>query len=304
MVVSKKLHNLLEEFIIYLSVERGLSAHTREAYRRDNLRYITFLLENVEDFSQVNGELVQDYLNFLHASKLSVRSIARHLSSMKAFHRFLILEGKAAEDPTVNLEAPRIWKHLPQALTQEEVEALLSLPDKSKPLGIRDAAILEVLYATGMRVSELTGLQLNQIHLSMGYVVCQGKGAKERLVPLGGMALEQLKEYLKTTRPKLVGGRNENRLFVNRFGRQISRQGLWKIIKGYAKTIGINKVSPHTLRHSFATHLLERGADLRVVQALLGHVDISTTQIYTHVNRQHLQEVYHQYHPRAKAISA
>ncbi len=285
--------------MIYLSVERGLSVHTREAYRRDNLRYIAFLQGKARDFAQVTPEMIQDYLGFLQASGLSARTIARYLSSLKALHRFLRLEGKVTDDPTLNLEAPRLWKHLPQTLTPSQVEVLLSLPDTSKPLGVRDAAILEVLYASGMRVSELTGLKLNQLHQEMGYLVCRGKGSKERLVPLGTAALEQVKLYLQTSRPQLVGKRREEHLFVNRFGRHLSRQGVWKIIKAYAQAAGIKEASPHTLRHSFASHLLERGADLRVVQALLGHVDIATTQIYTHVDRQHLQKVYQQFHPRA-----
>ena len=285
--------------MIYLSVERGVSSHTREAYRRDNLRYLDFLRRRVDSFDQATPELVQDYLRFLQQEGLSARTIARHLSSLKALHRFLKLEGKLEEDPTLNLESPRTWKHLPQTLNPQQVQTLLSLPDTSKPLGVRDAAILEVLYATGMRVSELTDLELNQLHLEMGYLICRGKGAKERLVPLGSNALDRLKLYLQSARPGLVGGRPEKHLFLNRFGRRLSRQGVWKIIKAYARAAGIRQVSPHTLRHSFASHLLERGADLRVVQALLGHVDITTTQIYTHVDRQHLQKIYRQFHPRA-----
>ncbi len=296
---TAKLTNALEEFLIHLTVERGLSVHTQEAYRRDNFRYLSFLEKRVAHFNQVSPEIVRNYLDSLHADKLSARSIARHLSSLKALHRFLKAEGKSNEDPTINLEAPRIWKQLPHPLSPEEVETLLSAPDTSTPLGIRDAAILEMLYATGMRVSELVSLKLNQLQMELGYVVCYGKGSKERLVPVGKTALDQLRLYLQTTRPQLVGNHNEAHLFVNRFGRHLSRQGLWKIIKIYAHAVGSKKVSPHTLRHSFATHLLERGADLRIVQALLGHVDLSTTQIYTHVNRQHLQQIYQRFHPRA-----
>lgn len=299
MPANIELNFYLEEFLIHLNVERGLSSNTMEAYRRDNLRYLNYLQEKVTELNQVSADIIQNYLDTLIKEKLSPRSVARHLSSVKTFHRYLRLENKTTENPALNLEPPRIWKRLPYSLSQAEIENLLSLPDISKPLGVRDAAILEVLYATGMRVSELTSLKVNQLQLQMGYLICEGKGSKERLVPLGSIATEQVKLYLKSTRPRLVAKRNESHLFVNRFGKVLSRQGLWKIIKGYAKLAGIKSVSPHTLRHSFATHLLERGADLRVVQALLGHVDISTTQIYTHLDKQHLQKVYQKYHPRA-----
>ncbi|KPC99385.1 Tyrosine recombinase XerD [Geobacillus sp. BCO2] len=224
------------------------------------------------------------------------------MASIRSFHQFLLREKIAAQDPTVHIETPQFERTLPKVLSVEEVEALLAAPQVSTPFGLRDKAMLELLYATGMRVSELVQLNLSDVHLTMGFVRCYGKGRKERIVPIGRMAIEALAHYLEHGRPQLVNPRRRatEALFLNHYGQRLTRQGFWKILKRLAKEAGIEKeLTPHTLRHSFATHLLENGADLRAVQELLGHADISTTQMYTHVTKTRLKDVYKQYHPRA-----
>jgi integrase/recombinase XerD len=226
--------------------------------------------------------------------------VARHLVTLRVFFRFAVVEGMMGEDPTLNLESPRVWKSLPVFLSLEQVERLLAEPDIAKPLGKRDAAMLEVLYSTGLRVSELVGLRLAELDLSMGCVRCVGKGNKERLVPLGRKAIEALRLYLGEARAQLLRGRASPYVFLNHRGTRMTRVGFWKALKAYGRRAGLPpRLSPHKLRHSFATHLLERGADLRAVQVMLGHADISTTQIYTHVTQERLRQIYRTHHPRA-----
>jgi integrase/recombinase XerD len=232
---------------------------------------------------------------------MSARSLRRKASSLRGLYRFLRKEGTIDEDPTELLEVPRLGAPLPRDLTLDEVDRILVQPDQAEPLGIRNQAMLELLYATGLRVSELLGLRLQDLNLEVGYVVAYGKGNKERLVPVGEVALDKLKEYLTSVRHGLARSARSPYVFLNRSGRRLSRQGFWKLLHGYALTAGISSpVTPHVLRHSFATHLLERGADLRSVQMMLGHASISTTQIYTHLNREKLKQIYERHHPRAK----
>jgi integrase/recombinase XerD len=290
---------LLEQFMGYIAAERGLALNTRQAYRRDIERYIRFLEQQGRAVDGTDQRLLVEYLSRLRQAGLGMRSVARHLSSLKVFYRFLKAEKHISVDPTLNMDTPRVWKKLPNALSIQQVKKLLQQPDTSRPLGIRDRTMLEVLYATGMRISELLGLGLNSLNLEMGYLLCYGKGAKERVVPMGTQAADWLKQYLDRARPQLVRQSRSNHLFVNKRGQPMSRQGCWKIIKGYALRAGVTGVTPHVLRHSFASHLLERGADLRSVQLMLGHADISTTQIYTHVRQERLRRIYQQFHPRA-----
>ncbi|MHB8845276.1 MAG: site-specific tyrosine recombinase XerD [Nitrospirota bacterium] len=289
--------DLLKSFLNYLAVEKGLSRNTLESYERDLRKYFRYL-EKKEP-----GEVVQhDVLEFL--AKLSregmaVPSQARCLSAVRGFHRYLLTDDLSSSDPTVNIDTPHGWTRLPKTLSGSEVESLLDQPDLSVPLGIRDKAMLEVIYAAGLRVSELVGLRLQDINLERGYVVVVGKGSKERAVPLGEAAAVRLKEYLDRARPLLIKGAASDSVFISSRKRQITRQMFWERIKLYVRKAGISRnVSPHTLRHSFATHLLDNGADLRSVQAMLGHSDISTTQIYTHVSRERLKRIHEKYHPR------
>jgi integrase/recombinase XerD len=247
----------------------------------------------------VDRDSVLEFLSWLYRKKLSSRSVARHLVALRVFLRFCVAEELLREDPTQNLEAPRIWKSLPVFLTLQQVERLLEQPDAATPLGARDAAMIEVLYSTGLRVSELVGLRLAEVDMQMGCVRCVGKGNKERIVPLGRNALGALRRYLEVSRPVLSKGRPSPYVFMNHRGAKMTRVGFWKVLKAYGRRAGLPaKLSPHKLRHSFATHLLERGADLRSVQMMLGHADISTTQIYTHVARERLKLLHAKHHPR------
>lgn len=290
----------LDRFLHYLIVEKGLSKNTIEAYGHNVNRFLNFLsekkIESIEELSKVD---LRTFLHFLKKKGLSSRSIARNLISIRMFLRFLQQEGILTVNPAESLELPKMAKILPEILSLEEVERLLVQPDHQTPLGGRDRAMLEILYATGMRVSELIRLSTHQIQLEGGYVILRGKGSKERIVPLGGEAIHWLKEYLDKSRPLLLKGRKSPFIFVNRTGKAMSRQQFWKCIKAYGRKAGIEKrITPHVIRHSFASHLLERGADLRSVQMMLGHVDISTTQIYTHVTGERLKKVHQRYHPR------
>ncbi len=287
----------LEEFLNYLSVEKGLAHNSIEAYRQDLRQYEHFLNhKKVKDLERVKrGEIVQ----FLMSEKdrgLQTSSLARRLVAVKLFHRFLLKEGRLREDITSVLESPKLWKKLPQFMTLPEMEHVLQVPFAKNSNGIRDKALLELFYATGMRVSEVTGLRTEDVNMESAFLKCRGKGDKERIVPLGQVAIETLKNYLSKVRSKLPPSEF---FFVNAKGNALTRQRLWQLIRQYARQAGIRKkISPHTFRHSFATHLLERGADLRIVQELLGHADISTTQIYTHVSRDHLKAVHSKFHPR------
>jgi integrase/recombinase XerD len=289
---------LADQFINHLRVERGLADNTIQSYSRDLVRFLTYLDKRGISPIKATRSDITDYITSLEGS-LSLRSITRGISALKMFFRFLINDGRITDSPTRLLESIKLARRLPDILSGEEVDLLLSQPDPSNNLGLRDRAMLELLYATGLRVSELTGLRLVNINLEAGYVRTVGKGAKERMVPMGGKALEALQAYIYNGRPELLKGRNSPILFVNARGKQMSRQGFWKIIGKYGIIAGIRKtITPHSLRHSFASHLLEGGADLRSVQVMLGHSDISTTQIYTHVSRERLKQVHEKFHPR------
>ena len=291
-------HQLLDQFMNQLKVERGLSANTIVAYNHDLLVFLDFLNQRGVTPLQITQD---DLVSFVAEKRpqLSARSLARCLVSIRTFYRFCVTEGKIESNPARLLGIPKLYQHLPNILNRDEVEALLSQPDPQTDLGSRDKAMLELLYATGLRVTELIGLKMNSINLEAGFVRTVGKGSKERIIPMGTKALDALKEYLQDSRPSFLKKGKFSYLFLNRRGEPLTRQGFWKILKQYALKAGINrKVTPHTLRHSFATHLLEGGADLRSVQTMLGHADISTTQIYTHVARERLKEIHEKYHPR------
>lgn len=292
---------LIHEFINYLSVERGLAVNTLESYGRDLRQYSQYLQRDDDsDLDSVSRGTILNYLLHLQTQGKATATIARRLAALKAFYQFLVREKMIKNDPTANLESPKLEKRLPKVLTVAEVERLLAQPSGSEPSGIRDRAMLELLYATGLRVSELVSLDLADVNLETGYIKCSGKGSKERIVPLGSLAIISCREFLSHARGRLVKEQSEKALFVNHHGHRLTRQGFWKIVKRYADEAGIEKeITPHTLRHSFATHLLENGADLRSVQEMLGHADISTTQIYTHVTKGRLKEVYARAHPRA-----
>lgn len=314
--------SFVSEFVNYLAIEKGYSHNTIESYQRDILKFLNFIFpdsshlrregqslppehlsggeEGMDKFKRVEQKGIIEYLLHLREKGFSSASVARHLVSIKVFYKFLVSDKIINTNPTENIESPRLIRGLPDFLTLEEVDKLLVQPDAKNNLGMRDIAMLEILYATGLRVSELISLKINDINIERGYIITFGKGSKERVIPLGRSAQKKIERYLEESRHALVKGRGGDELFVNRFGEKMTRQGFWKIIKRYALLSGIKKdISPHTLRHSFATHLLERGADLRSVQQMLGHADISTTQIYTHVVRERLKEIYDKHHPRA-----
>ncbi|EOH88654.1 site-specific tyrosine recombinase XerD [Enterococcus pallens] len=292
----------IKEYLHYLTIERGLSLNTRASYERDLKQYLLFLEEKgVKNWQDVDRYTVVDFLALLSNEGKASTTITRMISSLRRFHQFLRQERYTDHDPMQHIESPKKAQKLPQTLSLAEVERLIATPDTSTTLGIRDRAILEVMYATGLRVSELIGLKLGDIHLEMGLLQTVGKGDKERIVPLGDYAIHWLERYLNEARPLLTKkNQNETHLFVNNHGKGLSRQGIWKNLKQIVLKAGITKdVTPHTLRHSFATHLLENGADLRTVQELLGHADISTTQIYTHITKRRMTEVYKEFFPRA-----
>ncbi|MFY9174438.1 MAG: site-specific tyrosine recombinase XerD [Peptococcia bacterium] len=291
----------LQSFLEYLLVEKGLSANTLEAYRRDISRLNKYLEEKkIGKLEEVTKDTLASYLYSLKKAGQSPATIAREIASLRSYFRFLCLDGVIEKDPSLNLETPKLPQKLPKVLTEEDTATLLEKPEKMGPLEIRNLAVLEVLYATGMRVTELVNLNLGQVDLDLAFVRCLGKGSKERIIPLGAIAVEVLKVYLKESRPFLLKDVSERALFLNNRGGRLSRQSYWKIIKEQARNTGVNSaITPHTLRHSFATHLLANGADLRSVQELLGHSDISTTQIYTHLTHGRMKEVYKKTHPRA-----
>ncbi|MGQ9628870.1 MAG: site-specific tyrosine recombinase XerD [bacterium] len=292
----------LDSFLHYIRVERGLSENTIAAYRRDLEDFLRYLsasgVSSIRDVTR--NDLLYHQLS-LRRRDLADSSLARALSAKKAFFRFLAAEDIIDEDVALDLETPRVGMRLPSVLTPDEVEKLLLQPNTRKPRGIRDRTMLEVLYATGMRVSELVSLKVADVNLDVGYVRTLGKGSKERIIPLGSVAREWVDRYLRGARKRLLRGRRTEYLFFTRGGHPMTRFRFWQIVRQYSRSAGIEKkISPHTLRHSFATHLLERGADLRSVQEMLGHSDIATTQIYTHVTRERLREVYREFHPRDK----
>lgn len=291
---------LVELFLNYLSVERGLSQNTILAYQSDLTKFISYL--NIQDINSINKTIRENITSYMWTQKekgLSANSLSRGLAAIKVFYRFLLREKIISSDPTDLIESPKLWKRLPDALSLEEIESLLNAPNIKDKQGLRDKALLEVMYATGMRVSEVANLKIQDLNSDIGFVRCIGKGQKERIIPLGRRAIHFTESYIRQVRPKLLKNKNSQALFLSRLGERLSRQSIWKIIKIYAKKARIKKdIHPHILRHSFATHLLERGADLRAVQEMLGHSDISTTQIYTHIHKDRLKEIHKKYHPR------
>lgn len=289
----------IDDFLTHMTVERGVSSNSYDAYRRDLTGYLAHLKRRKTSPARAAARDVQSFVVSLRKRGLAPSSISRHLSAVRMFQRFLVSEGLAASDPTEHIPSPKMPRKLPDVLGREEIELILEQPDHTTPLGLRDRAILEFLYATGLRASELLTFRRPDLMMDLGLARVFGKGSKERLVPVGRQALKMTWEYLENVRPVIANKKSGEILFLGARGQPLSRMGLWKILKTHVELAGINKkVSPHTFRHSFATHLLEGGADLRAVQEMLGHVDISTTQIYTHVDREYLKEVHRRYHPR------
>jgi integrase/recombinase XerD len=288
-------------FLTHVKVEKGLSANTVAAYQRDLAKFNVFAQKRKLTLEGVNRDDLVDFLAGMYREKLESRTVARHLVTLRNFFRFAQIQELITTDPSLNLESPKIRRNLPGYLRLEEVERLLAQPDAKTALGLRDRAMLEVLYSSGLRVSELIGLGVTDLDAKVGCIRCIGKGDKERIVPAGRKALAIAEKYLRDARPKLLGkGVSSQALFVNRRGKSLSRVGVWKILSAYGRRAGLRvALTPHMLRHSFATHLLERGADLRSVQLMLGHADISTTQIYTHVVEERLKQIYKAHHPRA-----
>jgi integrase/recombinase XerD len=297
---SSSMEGLIERYLGDLRIEGGLARNTLEAYRRDLHKFQAHLSESgIRDLAVVTRQTMTGFLTRLTEAKLAPASTARCLAALRGFYRFLCRERLVQRNPVLNLEAPRAWARLPKTLTQAEVDRLLEFPCGARPEDLRDAAMLELLYATGLRVSELVDLEVSHVNMAVGYVLATGKGSKQRVVPIGDLAGKRLAAYLDLARPVLLNHRASPFLFVSRRGTKLTRQGFWKMLRARAARAGIMKsIFPHMLRHSFATHLLERGADLRSVQAMLGHARISTTQIYTHVERERLKQLHARHFPR------
>ncbi len=298
------MESMIRAFLNYLKVEKGLAENTIAAYNRDLAKFAAFADKRGRALTDIQRDLVVDFLASLYRQKLDSRSVARNLVALRNFFRFALSEGVIQTDPTLNLESPKVRRTLPGFLRLEEIDKLLEQPDLRRPLGVRDKAMLELLYSTGLRVTELVNLRVGDLEMRMGCLRCIGKGDKERLVPVGRKALAAVEQYLSEVRPQLLRARRQAPavpfLFINRLGGKLSRVGVWKILVNYGRRAGLRaRLTPHKLRHSFATHLLERGADLRSVQLMLGHADISTTQIYTHVIEERLKQIYKAHHPRA-----
>ena len=291
----------ITQFLTHVRVEKGLSANTVSAYQRDLMKFNARAVKEKLTLAGITQDNLVDFLAGLYREKLESRTVARHIVTLRNFFRFAQMQEMITTDPSLNLESPKIRRTLPGYLKLEDVDRLMEQPDTKTPLGLRDRAMLEVLYSSGLRVSELTGLRVTDLDPKVGCIRCIGKGDKERIVPAGKKALSVVEKYLRDARPKLLGKRAANpALFVNRNGSALSRVGVWKILSAYGRRAGLRvALTPHMLRHSFATHLLERGADLRSVQLMLGHADISTTQIYTHVVEERLKQIYKAHHPRA-----
>jgi integrase/recombinase XerD len=298
-----EISNTITSFLTHVRVEKGLSANTVSAYRRDLVKFENYAKKKKLSLEGVTRDDLVDFLASLFRQKLESRTVARHLVTLRNFFRFALTQDLITVDPALNLESPKIRRSLPGYLRLEEIERLLAQPDDKTPIGLRDRAMFDVLYSTGLRVSELIGLRVMDLDRAAGCVRCIGKGDKERIVPIGKKALALVDRYLRDARPKLVpAGKQVNSptLFINRRGSTLSRVGVWKILSAYGRSAGLRvPLTPHMLRHSFATHLLEGGADLRSVQLMLGHSDISTTQIYTHVVEERLKQIYKAHHPRA-----
>jgi integrase/recombinase XerD len=291
----------VRSYLHYLEIEKNASTNTIASYKLDLARYLQYLEEkNITSLEKIKENDIAGFLSLLYDIGLSASSVSRNLTAIKMFHRFLVGDGITKNNPTENVDTPKLEKQLPDVLSQDEVETILSQPNTVEPLGIRDRAILETMYATGVRVSELIGLKQSCLHAEVGIIQVFGKGSKERLIPIGKSALEWIAKYQREVRPQYAKkGRGKDVVFLNTRGTPLSRMTIWNIVDRYTRQAGIQKdVHPHTFRHSFATHLLEGGADLRAVQEMLGHSDISTTQIYTHIDREYLKEVHRTFHPR------
>ncbi|MBU1148133.1 MAG: site-specific tyrosine recombinase XerD [Candidatus Omnitrophica bacterium] len=294
------MNELIEEFLGYLSVERGLAKNTLVSYKRDLQKFFDYLKSRrVASVERVSRQMIGSFMLAEKDRGLSANSVSRELACLKTFFKFLVRERKITEDATSVIESPKLWKRLPDTMDLDEVEKLLKMPNVREIMGARDKASLELMYATGMRVSELINLKMDDVNMNLGFVKCFGKGGKERIVPFGKKAKESITRYLDRARPSFLKKKVSNALFLTRLGKPMSRQTFWKTIKKYTREARIKKdITPHSLRHSFATHMLERGADLRIVQELLGHADISTTQIYTHVSKDRLKSIHKKFHPR------
>ncbi len=295
------LDDLIESFINYLLVECGLSRNTILSYSHDLQTFTSFLIsKNIADFEGVRPDTITSFIISEKNRGLSINSITRSIVAIRMLYKFLLAEGKLQVNPFAVIDTPKLWKRLPEFIPVHKIDGLLSVPNIKTKLGMRNKAILELMYATGARVSEVVAIQLDWINLEYSYVKCRGKGSKERIVPLGTKAVEAIQNYIKTARPKIKKSQDSRYLFLSKAGRPLRRENIWVIVKKCALKAGIpGHISPHKLRHSFATHLLENGADLRSVQEMLGHVNVSTTQIYTHVSKQHLKAIHRQFHPRA-----
>jgi integrase/recombinase XerD len=292
--------NMIDEFMNFLAVEKGASRNTIEAYNRDLLRYADFLRSRgIQTVGEANPDDVVSYLGRIQKDGLNPSSVNRGLAAIRVFYKYLLRERRVDQNPVANIELAKVWMRLPDTLSQEEMSLLLMQPGSETPTGIRDTAMLELMYATGTRVSELISLTTNSINWQVGYLVAMGKGEKERVIPVGQSAYDCLYTYVHEARAVFLRKESTDVLFLSRLGEGFTRQGFWKMVKKYALKAGLaKKVHPHTFRHSFATHLLEGGADLRSVQIMLGHADISTTQIYTHITRDRLKQIHKKYHPR------
>jgi len=291
---------LLEKYLNYLLVERGVAENTLEAYGRDLRRFLLIVQERgITDLRHILPETVIEYLVRIKDEGLSANSTNRALAALRGFYKYLLQEKMIEQTPLANIELAKVWMRLPDTISKEEMTLILAQPGMDTAQAVRNSAMLELLYATGIRVSELIGLRMNSINWQVGFLVVMGKGGKERIVPIGKTAYDCVKYYVEQARPQLMQGKSSDILFLNRFGGKFTRQGFWKIVVDYARKSGLHKkVHPHTFRHSFASHLLEGGADLRTVQVMLGHADISTTQIYTHITRERLKEIHQKFHPR------
>ena len=291
----------MTKYFNYLLIERGLAQNTLESYSRDLRRFILFAGENrkITDIQDVTPEVLVEYLTQIRDEGLAANSMNRSLAALRGFYKYLLREGIITQNPLANIELAKVWMKLPDTISKEEMKTILAQPGTNTIPAIRNTAMLELLYATGIRVSELINLTMNSVNWQVGFLIVMGKGSKERIVPVGKIAYDCTRRYVDEARPQLMQKKSTDVLFLNRFGKKFTRQGFWKIVVGYAKQAGLQKkVYPHTFRHSFASHLLEGGADLRTVQVMLGHSDISTTQIYTHVTREKLREIHQKYHPR------
>ncbi|MEK7867820.1 MAG: site-specific tyrosine recombinase XerD [Candidatus Omnitrophota bacterium] len=294
------MNELIEQFLSYISVERGMANNTLSSYKRDLYKFADYLKsKKIDSIDKVSRQMINSFMMAEKDRGLGSNSISRELACIKSFFKFLLKENIIKENAATIIESPKLWKKLPFTLSVSEVEALLNAPNVRDLMEMRDKACMELMYATGMRVSELVNLKMDDINMGVGFAKCLGKGSKERIVPFGKKAKESLERYLEKSRPQFLKKNISNYLFLTRLSKPMSRQTFWKIIKRYVKAARIKKnITPHSLRHSFATHILERGADLRIVQEMLGHADISTTQIYTHVSKDRLKSIHQKFHPR------